>query len=88
MAVMDETRKKRRAMTEADLVRLLDVARQRPLRDSIDHPPGQTTRPGGREGTSRGSRTAEQLGWERSLMYKTMVLTGLRRGEMAELRAF
>jgi integrase len=28
----------------------------------------------------------ERLGLERSLMYKTMVLTGLRRGELADLR--
>ncbi len=28
----------------------------------------------------------ERLGWERALIYQTLILTGLRRGELADLR--
>jgi integrase len=86
LAATGETRRKRRAMTEAELVRLLDVARERPLREA------RTIRTGKRRGQVAGSvrpevqERLERLGLERSLMYKTMVLTGLRRGELADLR--
>jgi integrase len=87
LAATGETRRKRRAMTEAELVRLLDVARERPLREAM------TIRTGKRRGQVAGSvrpdvrERLERLGLERSLIYKTMVLTGLRRGELADLRA-
>lgn len=81
-----ETRRRRRAMTEDELVRLLDVARARPLREAM------TIRTGKRRGEVVGNvrpavrERLERLGMERALMYKSMVLTGLRRGELADLR--
>jgi integrase len=86
LAATGEVRRKRRALSEAELIRLLQVARERPLREAM------TIRTGKRRGQTVGSvrpevrDRLERLGWERSLMYQTMVLTGLRRGELAELR--
>src|SRR5262249_41489893 len=83
--VKADPRRRRRAMDEGDLARLLDVARRRPLIEA------QT----GRRGRRKGELTArvkpevrEQLEWigrERALIYKTLVLTGLRKGELASL---
>jgi integrase len=86
LAATGETRRKRRAMTEEELIRLLDVARSRPLREAM------TIRTGKRRGQVVGNvrdgvrERLERLGRERGLIYKTMVLTGLRRGELADLR--
>ena len=80
-----DPRRKRRALTEEELVRLLDVARKRPLLDAM------TVRRGARKGQAVakvGPATRwrlEELGWERALIYKTLVLTGLRKGELASL---
>jgi integrase len=65
---------------------LLDVVKERPLREAM------TIRTGKRRGQVVGKvreqvrEQLERLGRERSLMYKTMVLTGLRRGELADVR--
>ncbi len=74
-----------RAMDEAELVKLLDVTRGRPLLEAM------TVRKGDRRGeayadlrTDTKSRL-ERLGWERALTYKTMILTGLRKGERASM---
>jgi integrase len=80
-----ETRRRRRAMTEAELVRLLDVARRRPVLDA------QTVRRGKRKGQAAATlrpetiERLEALGRERALIYKTLVLSGLRKGELASL---
>ena len=80
-----DTRRKRRALTEAELTRLLDVARRRPLLDAM------TIRRGKRQGSAAAAlredtrRRLERLGWERVLIYKTLVLTGLRKGELASI---
>jgi len=80
-----DPRRKRRALTESELLKLLDVARRRPLVDAM------TIRRGKRKGEAvaklpeRTRRRLERLGWERALIYKTLVLTGLRRGELASL---
>ena len=80
-----DPRRKRRALTENELIRLLDVARRRPLLDAM------TIRRGKRKGEAvarlqeQTRRALEALGWERALMYKTLVLTGLRKGELASL---
>ena len=82
-----DQRRKRRALTEGELVRLLDVARHRPLLDAM------TVRRGFRKGQpiaklkAETRRRLELLGWERALIYKTLVLTGLRKGELASLTA-
>ena len=80
-----ETRRQRRALTEDELRRLLDVARRRPLLDRM------TVHRGKRKGEAYANlrdetrRRLEVLGWERALIYKTLVLTGLRKGELASL---
>ena len=74
-----------RSMDEAELVQLLDVARGRPLLDA------QTVRKGKRKGEAYAKlrddtiTNLERLGWERALTYKTMILTGLRKGELASM---
>lgn len=80
-----DPRRKRRALTEQELVRLLEAARRRPILDAM------TVRRGDRKGqavarlSDNTRRSLEQLGWERSLIYKTLVLTGLRKKELASL---
>jgi integrase len=80
-----DPRRKRRALTEDELVRLLEVARRRPLVDAM------TVRRGKRKGEVvaklRDDTRArlEQLGRERALIYKTLVLTGLRKAELASI---
>jgi len=82
-----DPRRKRRSLTEAELLRLLEVARRRPLLDRM------TVRRGKNKGQAiaklRESTRArlEKLGRERQLIYKTLVLTGLRKSELASLVA-
>jgi len=80
-----DVRRHRRALTEAELVKLLDVARRRPLEDRLTVYKGP--RKGERYAKLRPEvqRRLEQLGRERALIYKTLVLTGLRKGELASL---
>jgi integrase len=72
-------------MTEAELVKLLAVARERPLLDAL------TVRRGPRKGERYANVWPEVrdrlalLGRERARTYKTLVLTGLRKGERASL---
>lgn len=82
VASLDESADVRRVLTEDELSRLLDVAERRPLLDAM------TIRRGQRKGQVVGKlkdATRERLGRERRLIYKTLVLTGLRRGELAAL---
>ncbi len=80
-----DPRRRRRAMTEAELARLIEVAARRPLIDA------QTIRRGKRKGqplarVKDADRVRlEALGRERALIYKTLVLTGLRKNELATL---
>ena len=80
-----DPRRQRRAMDEPELVKLLAVARDRPLLDPA------TVRRGPRKGERYGNvrpevrDRLELLGRERALTYKTLVLTGLRKGELASL---
>ena len=80
-----DPRRRRRAMTEAELVQLLDVARRRPLLDAL------TVRRGERKGEAYANvrpevrERLEAVGRERALIYKTLVLTGLRKSELATL---
>ncbi len=77
--------RQRRALNEDELVRLLDVARRRPLLDTM------TVRRGKHKGKvvavlrDETRQRLELLGRERALIYKTLVLTGLRKGELASL---
>ena len=80
-----DQRRHRRALTEAELVKLLDVARRRPLLDAA------TVRRGAHKGELAArvkpevAARLDTLGRERALIYKTLVLTGLRKGELASL---
>ncbi|MCS7466151.1 site-specific integrase [Stieleria sp. ICT_E10.1] len=83
MAVLDEL--KTQADKVAELTRLLDAARQRPLTEAM------TVRTGPNEGLPV-AKVAEhrvpklqRLGRERALIYKTLVLTGLRANELRTL---
>ncbi len=111
-----DRRRQRRAMTEAELVTLLQVARLRPLAEfgreavSVDeeetevngNPPKranwtkaalaldtmQAVVERARERLAKNPEFVEKLerlGRERALIYKTLVLTGLRKGELASL---
>jgi integrase len=80
-----DPRRQRRAMTETELAQLLPVARERPLLEA------QTVRKGPRKGERYADvrpevrERLELLGRERALIYKTLLLTGLRKGELASL---
>jgi integrase len=80
-----DPRRRRRAMSQGELARLVDVARSRPLVDAL------TVRRGKRKGeqyarlSPKTRQRLELLGRERALMYKTLVLSGLRKGELASL---
>jgi integrase len=84
-SVQADPRRKRRALTEAELTQLLAVAVARPLAGA------RTVRRGKRKGHQHAElkpetvRRLERLGRERALIYRTLVLTGLRKGELASL---
>ena len=80
-----EPARKRRPLTEDEITRLLDAAQERSLRDAL------TIRRGKNKGkllakvSDKERRRLKRVGQERSLVYKFMMLTGLRRGEVATL---
>lgn len=77
-----QARRVRRAFTEDEINRLLEVAERRPLQEALTV----------RCGMNRGELLADvgeeamaefkRLGWERRLMYATFLQTGLRLGEL------
>jgi integrase len=72
-------------MTEAELMRLLDATRRRPLLDAMTIRRGPNKgKPIANVGDER-RRKLELLGRERALIYKTYLLTGLRKSELASL---
>ena len=83
-----DPRRKRRSLTEQELVQLLEVARKRPLIEA------RTVR----RGQNRGKQLVdlrletiarlERVGEERALIYKTLVLTGLRVNELRTLKLY
>ena len=80
-----DCRRKRRALRGEELQKLLDVTRRRPLEEAM------TIRRGPNKGQLAANVRPEvrvrlqRLGRERSLIYKTLALTGLRKNEMATL---
>ena len=80
-----DPRRQRRALTEDELRRLLVIAATRPLTDT------KTVRRGQRKGEAFAELRPETVarlqavGRERALIYKTLVLTGLRKNELATL---
>jgi len=83
----DETDKKRqrRALTEKEIAKLLEITCSRPLMEA------RTIRSGPRKGQLgakvRPERTEQltRLGQERALVFETMIYTGLRLGELASV---
>ncbi len=80
-----DVRRERRALAGEEIAALLEAARTRPLCDAL------TIRRGKRKGQqvakvsdAERARLA-RLGRERALIYKTMIYTGLRKGELASL---
>ncbi len=80
-----DPRRQRRALTEDELKRVLNVAATRPLADA------RTVRRGKRKGKAFAELRNETIarlhavGRERALIYKTLVLTGLRANELRTL---
>jgi integrase len=81
-----ELRRRRRALTDGELARLLEAARNRPLREICTvrsgRNKGEVLHFAGRPDVRA---KAKRLGWERSLIWKTLVCTGLRRNELKAL---
>jgi len=80
-----DCRRKRRALSEEELVRLLDAARRRPLLEAMTIRRGRHKGEPLAEVKPRTREQLERLGRERALIYKTLVLTGLRRNELASI---
>ncbi len=80
-----DRRRIRRALTEDELMRLLAVALRRPLDEAL------TVRRGKRKGEKYANlrpevrKRLERQGRERALIYKCLVLTGLRKSELASI---
>ena len=82
---IDEERRQRRPLTMDEVATLLDAAARRPLEDAMMI----------RRGKRKGQLAAKvagaerqrllQLGRDRALVYKTLIYTGLRKGELASL---
>jgi len=81
-----DRRRQPRALSENELVRLLDAARRRPLVQAMKFNRGwRKGQPGARIRPETRTKLAA-LGHERALIYKVLVLTGLRLGELASIR--
>lgn len=84
-AAQGEPARKRRPLSEEEIALLLKAAQERPLRDAL------TIRRGVNKGkplakvSEKERRRLERVGRQRALAYKFMMLTGLRRNEMASL---
>ncbi|MCD6304616.1 MAG: site-specific integrase [Planctomycetes bacterium] len=80
-----EPARKRRPLTEDEIARLLKAARERPLRDAL------TVRAGKNKGKLLAKVRPEvqerlkRTGRERALLYRFMIMTGLRKGEVTAL---
>lgn len=79
--VRADRRHERRAFTEAELTALLEAARTRPLHSKMHRNRGEG--PAALDGATVAK--LEMLGHERALIYRTLALTGLRRGELASI---
>jgi integrase len=72
-------------LAEDEIARLLKAAQERPLREALTIRRGKNTgKPLAKVGDHE-RRRLERLGQERALVYKFMMLTGLRHGEVASL---
>lgn len=80
-----DARRKRRALSEQELARLIDAARRRPLAEALTIRRGKDRGKPLAKVSKRARQHLERVGWERALIYKTLVLTGLRKSELASI---
>ena len=81
-----ERRRQARALTESELTRLLEAARTRPLEHAMTVYRGKDKGKQVAKVSEQRRVELEQLGHERALIYKTLVLTGLRANELRTLK--
>lgn len=75
----------RRALTDAELARLIDAARSRPGIEIVTIRKGKRRGSRGAAVSDAAARMADLLGRERATIYLTAASTGLRREELAAL---
>ncbi|MCH7686952.1 MAG: hypothetical protein IH899_09765, partial [Planctomycetes bacterium] len=80
-----DCRRKRRSLTEEELTRLLEAARCRPLLDAMTIRRGPNTGKAIAKVSAERRLELETLGRERALIYKTYLLTGLRKSELSSI---
>jgi integrase len=80
-----EPTRKRRPLAEDEIARLLKAAQERPLREALTIRQGKNKGKPLAEVRDQERKRLEGLGQERTLVYKFMILTGLRRSEVASL---
>ena len=80
-----DPRRQRRPLTEDELGRLLAVARTRPLDAKLAINRGVKKGEAGARLTDATRAALDRAGRERALVYKTLVLTGLRKSELGSL---
>lgn len=81
-----DRRRQPRALSEEELVRLLDAARRRPLDEAQRFNRGWRRGQIGAHLRPETRTKLETLGYERALAYRVLVLTGMRLGELASIR--
>ena len=80
-----DCRRKRRALTETELRRLLEATRKRPLLNAMTVQRGPNKGKLVAKVDDLRRRELDTLGLERALIYKAYLLTGLRKSELASL---
>ncbi len=81
-----DRRRQPRALSEDELVRLFDAARRRPLEEALRFNRGWRKNQRGARLRPATREKLIKLGLERATIYRTLVLTGLRVGELASIR--
>ena len=80
-----EPARKRRPLTEDEISRLLKAAQERPLRDALAIRRGKNKGKLLAKVSESERRRLRRVGQQRALVYKFMMLTGLRRSEAASV---
>ena len=80
-----EPARKRRPLTEDEIGRLLKAAQDRPLRDALTIRRGKNKGKLLAEVSESERRRLRRVGQQRALVYKFMMLTGIRRSEAASV---
>ena len=80
-----DCRRKRRALTPVEINKLVKVAADRPLIDARTFTSGPKKGELGAKVSAETERKMKRLGRERALIYKILILTGLRKNELASM---